>query len=240
MPATIGITTRGFLEAKEMTNLRLHVRCYGSTKRLFLVWCLAALGSCCAARAADRPVVTLNEAEFRDRVLACWQGKCMGGTLGMPVEGQHGPHQLTYYQQFQQGEKVANPAPNDDLDLQILWLKALEERGRVDARILGEYWLKYVPVDWNEYGVGKRNMRAGLWPPVSGEFDNAQWKHSNGAFCRTEIWACLAPGCPALPWPCRWRGKTPASITARARGRWPRCSSPRSKAPRSWSPTAIG
>lgn len=68
----------------------------------------------------------------------------------------------------------------------------------MDARILGEYWLKYVPVDWNEYGVGKRNMRAGLLPPISGEFDNAQWKHSNGAFCRTEIWACLAPGCPAL------------------------------------------
>ena len=175
-----------------------NVRSCTATKWLFLAWCLAAVGSFGAARAADRPVVTLNRAEFRDRVLACWQGKCIGGTLGMPVEGQHGPHQLTYYQQFRRGERVANPAPNDDLDLQILWLKALEERGRVDARILGEYWLKYVPVDWNEYGVGKRNMRAGLLPPVSGEFDNAQWKHSNGAFCRTEIWACLAPGCPAL------------------------------------------
>jgi|GEM_PF-307653 len=183
---------------EEMNDLRLHVRFYGSTKRLFLVWCMAAIGSLCAARAADRPVVTLNEAEFHDRILACWQGKCIGGTLGMPVEGQHGPHKLTYYQQFKRGERVANPSPNDDLDLQILWLKALEEQGRVDARILGEYWLKYVPVDWNEYGVGKRNMRAGLLPPISGEFDNAQWKHSNGAFCRTEIWACLAPGCPAL------------------------------------------
>ena len=125
-------------------HLRLHAMFDGATKRLFLVSCMAAVNSLGLVQAADQPAVTLNEAEFRDRVLACWQGKCVGGTLGMPVEGQHGPHQLTYYQQFKRGEKVANPAPNDDLDLQILWLKALEERGRVDARILGEYWLKYL------------------------------------------------------------------------------------------------
>jgi hypothetical protein len=41
-------------------------------------------------------------------------------------------------------------------------------------------------------------MRRGLLPPLSGEFENEQWKNSNGAWIRSEIWACLAPGCPAL------------------------------------------
>ncbi|MHB8970121.1 MAG: ADP-ribosylglycohydrolase family protein [Pirellulaceae bacterium] len=153
------------------------------------------------ASAVEPPKITLNQQEFRDRVYACWLGKNIGGTLGMPVEGQPGPHQMTFYTNVGAGE----PAANDDLDLQILWLKALEENeGRVDARILGEYWLKYVPVDWNEYGVGKRNMRRGLLPPLSGQFENAQWKHSNGAWCRTEIWAVLAPGCPGLAAQMAW------------------------------------
>jgi ADP-ribosylglycohydrolase len=144
---------------------------------------------------AQDTIVQFNEAQFRDRVFACWLGKNIGGTLGMPFEGDPAARDISFYTHLKPGE----PAANDDLDLQLLWLKALEEHdGRVDARILGEYWLQFVPVNWNEYGVGKRNMRQGILPPVSGAFDNERWKHSNGAWIRTEIWACLAPGCPGI------------------------------------------
>lgn len=152
-------------------------------------------GRAVPACAEEKPKVVFNEADFRDRVYACWLGKNIGGTLGTPLEGQQQPHNLEFYVNLKPGQPLAN----DDLDLQLLWLKAMEENGgRVDARILGEYWLKYVPVDWNEYGVGKMNMRRGILPPLSGQFDNAQWRPSNGAWIRSEIWACLAPGCPAL------------------------------------------
>jgi ADP-ribosylglycohydrolase len=162
--------------------------------QFILVWCVLG-GAVAPAAPAAQPKIRLNEADYRDRVLACWIGKNIGGTLGMPVEGQQKTHEMTFYTNLKPGEA----APNDDIDLQILWLKALEEhQGRADAVVLGEYWLKYVPVDWNEYGVGKRNMRLGLLPPLSGEWDNDQWKHSNGAFVRSEIWACLYPGLPAL------------------------------------------
>ena len=113
----------------------------------------------------------------------------------MPFEGKTDINNLIFYSKINEGE----PAANDDLDLQILWLKAMEENNyRVDAYILGEYWLKYVPVDWNEYGVGKANMRLGIMPPLSGEYNNAKWKTSNGAWIRSEIWACIAPGNPML------------------------------------------
>jgi len=137
----------------------------------------------------------INEAEFRDRVYACWLGKNIGGTLGMPFEGKKEINNVSFYTKIKEGE----PAANDDLDLQILWLKAMEENNyRVDAYTLGGYWLKYVPVNWNEYGIGKANMKLGIMPPLSGEYNNAKWKTSNGAWIRSEIWACLAPGNPML------------------------------------------
>ena len=168
-----------------------------SLMNLTLLCLIAMAGISCGSFAhfSGKPQVILNQAEYRDRVYACWLGKNIGGTLGAPFEGKKDAQNITFYTNLKPGE----PSPNDDLDLQMLWLKAMEENGgRVDARILGEYWLKYVPVDWNEYGVGKMNMKRGVLPPLSGEFENAQWKHSNGAWIRSEIWACLAPGCPAL------------------------------------------
>jgi ADP-ribosylglycohydrolase len=139
--------------------------------------------------------VYLNENDFRDKVYTCWLGKNIGGTLGMPFEGDTNIHDIKFYTKLKEGE----PAANDDLDLQILWLKAMQENdAHVDAFTLGEYWLKYVPVNWNEYGIGKANMQIGLMPPVSGEFHNARWKNSNGAWIRSEIWACLFPGNPMM------------------------------------------
>jgi ADP-ribosylglycohydrolase len=137
----------------------------------------------------------LNEEELRDRIYACWLGKNIGGTLGMPFEGKTEINNISFYTNLKPNE----PSANDDLDLQILWLKAMEENeGHVNAYTLGKYWLKYVPVDWNEYGVGKKNMKLGIMPPLSGEYNNSKWKTSNGAWIRSEIWACLAPGNPML------------------------------------------
>ncbi|NLI75025.1 MAG: ADP-ribosylglycohydrolase family protein, partial [Candidatus Riflebacteria bacterium] len=32
-------------------------------------------------------------------------------------------------------------------------------------------------------------------PPLSGQIRNQRWRDSNGAWIRSEIWACVAPGC---------------------------------------------
>lgn len=137
----------------------------------------------------------LNRDEYREKMAGCWLGKNIGGTLGGPFEGCQEILDVQGYT-----SPAGEPLPNDDLDLQLIWLKAVQERGprAITNQLLGEYWLNYIPPFWNEYGVCKGNMRAGLLPPLSGEYENAQWKHSNGAWIRSEIWACLAPGCPDL------------------------------------------
>lgn len=190
----LGQTTapkKKFLEVPLKLKLMRHIHFF-KYKQTFIFICILFFFS--QLNAAPKKL-TINEAEFRDRVYACWLGKNIGGTLGMPFEGKTDVNNITFYTKIKEGE----PAANDDLDLQILWLKAMEENNyRVDAYTLGEYWLKYVPVDWNEYGVGKVNMRLGIMPPLSGEYNNAKWKTSNGAWIRSEIWACLAPGNPML------------------------------------------
>jgi ADP-ribosylglycohydrolase len=135
-----------------------------------------------------------NEKELLDRIYACWIGKSIGGTLGTPFEGRKELLDVTGF-----NSPPGKPLPNDDLDLQLVWLRALENYGPlgVNERVLGEYWINYIPPNWNEYGIGKNNMKAGLPPPLSGDYNNA-WKHSNGAWIRSEIWACCTPGRPDL------------------------------------------
>lgn len=144
----------------------------------------------------------MNRNEYRDKVLGCWTGKNIGGTLGAPMEGKRELFNVSFYTQDLQG----NPAPNDDLDLQLVWLRAVETHGIYDVneKILGEYWLAHVTGPWNEYGVGKFNMRNGFLPPLSGFCNNDQWKNSNGAWIRSEIWACLFPGEPDEAAPFAW------------------------------------
>lgn len=138
-------------------------------------------------------MVKFNKNTIKDKIYACWIGKNIGGTFGGPYEGKKEILNITDFK-TRKGELL----PNDDLDLQLVWLRAMEEFGpyNMSSQVLGEYWISYIPPNWNEYGIAKNNMMSGIVPPMSGEFNNDTWKHSNGAWIRSEIWACLAPGFP--------------------------------------------
>lgn len=137
-------------------------------------------------------MMNLNKEKLRDKIYACWIGKNIGGTLGAPFEGSR---KLLNIDGFSTPPNTA--LPNDDLDLQLLWLKAVEDYGigHLSGRLLGEYWISFITGQWNEYGIAKLNLSDGLFPPLSGNFRN-DWKNSNGAWIRTEIWACMMPASP--------------------------------------------
>ncbi|MBO4511446.1 MAG: ADP-ribosylglycohydrolase family protein [Victivallales bacterium] len=139
-------------------------------------------------------MLKLNLNTYRDKVLGCWMGKNIGGTLGGPFEGRREMNDATFYVQKMDGK----PLPNDDLDLQLLWLRAAEEKGilNLNERVLAEYWSYENIGPWNEYGVSKCNIARGFMPPMSGSCNNDVWKWSNGAWIRSEIWACFFPGMP--------------------------------------------
>lgn len=136
-------------------------------------------------------MLKMNRDVYMDKLRACFIGKNIGGTLGAPFEGKQ---QLLHIEGFT--TPSGEPLPNDDLDLQLVWLSALERRGvaNVDCNVLADYWLEWIAPHWNEYGICKTNLRLGLLPPMSGELDNEKWRTSNGAWIRSELWAGLAPG----------------------------------------------
>ena len=135
----------------------------------------------------------ISENKLADKIHACWIGKNIGGTMGFPYEG---TREFLDIQGFvtPKGE----PLPNDDLDLHLAWLSMIEQFGieTFDANRLAQAWQMLITPYWAEYGIAKKNMEMGLLPPLSGEFDNDKWRNSNGAWIRSEIWACLAPGFP--------------------------------------------
>ena len=133
---------------------------------------------------------------FRDQVLGCWIGKNCGGTLGAPWErgwGVETPFEVTGYTNLPESGGL----PNDDLELQLVWLLALEQVGPgLKARDLVRFWMRHVAYNWDEYGLAKTNMRLGLLPPATGS--HANWfVDCMGSPIRSEIWACISPGSPA-------------------------------------------
>ncbi len=136
----------------------------------------------------------LNLEQYRQKVRGCWMGKNIGGTFGAPYEGNPNMNDAKFYTNIVPG----SPAPNDDLDIQLVWLLAAAENGLENLTPLkmGEYWFSHVTGPWNEYGVCRANISRGFMPPLSGSCNNETWFRSNGAWIRSEIWACLCPGAP--------------------------------------------
>ena len=135
--------------------------------------------------------LTFND--YYDKVLGCYTGKNIGGTLGAPFECFRGVYDIDWFQQ-----DVSHPVPNDDVDLQLVWLRAIELEGaKIDSHVLAEYWNTYICATLSEYGTGKNNFNMGIEPPLCGRMRNPN-KDSNGAWIRSEIWACACAGNPQL------------------------------------------
>jgi ADP-ribosylglycohydrolase len=134
----------------------------------------------------------LPSTELVARIHGCWLGKAIGGTLGAPHEGKPGPLNLSFYEPEPKGI-----LPNDDLDLQLVWLHHLQKTGAtsITPNLLSGAWQQYVKFPFDEYAVCLRNAAYGFEDHWLGAFDN--WcSECMGAAIRSEMWACLAPGKP--------------------------------------------
>jgi ADP-ribosylglycohydrolase len=138
-------------------------------------------------------MTTIPHEDYINTTLGLWTGKFIGGTLGAPVEGLKEMHAFA-----SADELPETPAENDDTDLQLLWLHALQQRGAgLTARDLAEEWREHVRAPWGEYGVAVSNWERGVWPPESGRANNWFFSESMGCPIRAEIWAAICPGAPA-------------------------------------------
>lgn len=130
--------------------------------------------------------------QYLDKIRGGWVGKCAGGILGAPIEGFKCFHSIKFSE-----ELFKTNYPNDDLDLQVLWLDLVKKKGPwIDENDLGQHWLDHVKFPWNEYGIAFRNMSMGIMPPLSGKHNNSYYHQSMGSPIRSEIWGMLCAGEP--------------------------------------------
>jgi ADP-ribosylglycohydrolase len=135
---------------------------------------------------------TLSYETYLDKVRGGWLGKCIGGAIGDRFEGTKSWIEIAPAEMF-----PPQVPPNDDLDLQVLWLKVLEEHGpRITADDLAEAWRDWCWYPYNEYAVFRRNIRQSIAPPASGRFGNQFWDTGMGCAIRAEVFAYVSPGNP--------------------------------------------
>lgn len=137
---------------------------------------------------------TLSYEKYLDKVYGCFVGKAVSGNIGAPHEGVKMPLELDFM------PKMINcELPNDDLDLQILWLDVLEKKGAdFTSYDLLECFVNNCRYSPGEYAVMRKNFKRGIYPPFSGKFCNDYYICGMGCPIRSEIWAAVAVGNQAL------------------------------------------
>ena len=137
---------------------------------------------------------TLDYQTYYDRILGGWIGKSLGGIIGAPYEC-HKQFNKANYDNLWPKELY----PNDDLDIQVVWLEALQEIGITPtSRQLAEFWQERCFYTCCEYGIFIDNLEHGIYPPLSGTWNNQFFQNSEGCPIRSEIWGFISPNNPAL------------------------------------------
>ena len=133
---------------------------------------------------------TISYQAYLDKIYGCYIGKAVSGNIGAPYEGVKMPLELTF-----QPEMIDCSLPNDDLDLQVLWLDVLERKGEhFTAFDLLDRFVNHCAYSPGEYAVMRKNYKRGIYPPYSGRFCNDYYREGMGCPIRSEIWGCVGVG----------------------------------------------
>ena len=98
-------------------------------------------------------MLKISYKDYLDKVFGCFMGKALIGNIGAPYEG------MKQYLEFDYSEKFfENMIPNDDIDLQVLWLEVLEKKGiYFTSKDLADIFHEKCPYAPGEYAFFKEN-----------------------------------------------------------------------------------
>ena len=137
---------------------------------------------------------TLDFQTYYDRILGGWIGKSLGGIIGAPYECHKQFNKADYNNLWPK-----TLYPNDDLDIQVVWLEALQEIGIKPTSLeLAKFWQERCFYTCCEYGIFIDNLEHGIYPPLSGTWNNEFFNSSEGCPIRSEIWGFISPNNPNL------------------------------------------
>ena len=167
------------------------------------------------------------ELEFLpDKVYGAWLARCVGCTLGKPVEGWAGekikrylesagayplhsyipavetfPAGLELWENYKETTlgNITRMVRDDDIDYTVIGLKVLETFGRdFTSANIGKIWLENLPFGsiFTAEAISYRNMLAEMAPPRTATYRNP-YREYIGAQIRGDMWGYVNPGDPA-------------------------------------------
>ncbi len=178
------------------------------------------------AAPVELPLAPVDEDTLADRISGAWLGRCIGNTMGKPVEGLSRADVQTYLRAadawpltgfvpyLETPPKGLRPHPSageasdgrfdaiprdDDIDWTMLGLHLLETYGRgLTTDDVASEWLDRMPFTqtYTAERVAYRNLVAGLRPPLTATVRNP-YREWIGALIRVDTYGYANPGDPA-------------------------------------------
>jgi len=177
-----------------------------------------------AATTGTVATTAVDEASLPERIRCAWLGRCVGNTMGKPVEGLSRADVEVYLRaadawpltgfvpyleeppvrthpsarEASDGRFDAVPR-DDDIDWTMLGLHVLETYGRgVTTDDIAREWLDRMPFTqtYTAERVAYRNLVAGLRPPLTATVRNP-YREWIGALIRVDAYGYVNPGDPA-------------------------------------------
>lgn len=138
----------------------------------------------------EKNMKKISYEKYLDKVYGCFVGKAISGNIGAPHEGVKMPMELEFMP-----EMINCELPNDDLDLQVLWLDVVEKKGEnFTSYDLLDRFVNYCDYSPGEYAIMRKNYKRGIYPPYSGKFCNDFYVEGMGCPIRSEVWGCIGVG----------------------------------------------
>ncbi len=134
---------------------------------------------------------------IREKVLGGWIGQIAGASMGTKLEGYTGEVlEKTYGERL--GYYLGEPETyNDDITYELAVLKTVEETGTLSSVELARKWIELIPFGWSAEYVALENLKNGIFPPMSGWFNNP-FQEWIGAQMRCMVHGMLYPGKPFM------------------------------------------
>jgi ADP-ribosylglycohydrolase len=141
--------------------------------------------------------------QFRDKIRAAWLSQLIGAAMGTQLEGYTRENLKAAFGDFDYYLREPNTY-NDDITFELAFLEAFSQKGySVTSTDIALKWIGLVPAGWSAEEFALRNIKQGIFPPVSGRWNNPfnEWI---GAQMRGAICGMAAPGNPRLAAKLAW------------------------------------
>ncbi len=148
--------------------------------------------------------VDVKTDKFKEQTKVAWLSQIIGAAMGTMVEGYTSKNLYESFGEVTEYLREPNTF-NDDITFELAFLDAFKDKGyNVTSGDIALAWIGLIPSGWSAEELALRNVRAGIMPPESANFNNPfnEWI---GAQMRGAICGMVAPGNPRLAAELAWK-----------------------------------